>query len=309
MSRKYSISTPVTLSVVAIIMSVTMVVGWNLIFAFYYVVEKAELGAGYWLINVGGNVFMILIVATLGLLLASTIRRTAMVRRQDTFIDGVTHELKSPLASIRLALDTMSMRKLTEAQRQRFEGIMRSDVDRLQAFIEHVLEAGRLEHGERELRLEPVVVERAVERCVGQIGQRHGIAPESIAVEVKLRAPEAPLLLDPMALDIVLLNLLDNAVKYAQPPRVIQLRLWDDAQQLHLEVQDNGVGISRRDVKRVFDRFYRVTREDLPRVRGTGLGLYLVKTVVERLEGKVRASSPGHGQGATFTVTLPRISA
>jgi len=308
MSRKYSIGAPITLSVVAIVLTIAIVVGWNLIFSFYYVLgaetKAADLGIMFWVANAGGNLFMMFVVTTLALLLASTIRRTLLVRRQDTFIDSVTHELKSPLASLRVCLDTMELRELTPAQRKRFEGMMRADVDRLQAFIEHILEAGRLEHNERELRIEPVRIAEHIDACIERIRTRHRVADDTIEVDVQL--PEgATFMLDPIALDIVLTNLLDNAIKYSRSPRMVRLTVRLDRARLRIEVTDNGVGIEPREIARVFDRFYRVEDADQPRVRGTGLGLYLVKSVVDRLDGTVTAVSGGRDQGSKFTIQLP----
>lgn len=308
-NRRPPLLFPILVGSFAIALAITVLVGWSIIFTKYYIVatdnDVAELGAGYWVILAGGCVFLALVIAALVLFLVANIRQSLYVRRQDTFIDSVTHELKTPLASIRLALDTMALRELRPAQQARFLGMMDQDVDRLQAFIEHVLEAGRLEHGRRQFVSEPVSVVTIVERVLSVIGKRHRLSEGDIEVKLALTEASESMYSDPMALDIILHNLIDNAIKYSHGKPEVVVCVRDDGEVLEMVVSDQGAGIPAKQLKKVFRRFHRVQADGQRQVPGTGLGLYVVKFLVGRLGGKIEAHSDGLDCGSTFRVELP----
>jgi len=301
---------PTLSGILAIVMTIGVTVGWNIIFTKYYALSTqaggvSDYGAGFWFLLSLGDVFLVLIIAVLVVFLVSNVRQVRYVRRQDTFIDSVTHELKSPLASLRLCLETMATRELTPDMGDKLVAMMQGDVDRLQAFIEHVLEAGRLEHKERELTYEPTVLPEIAERCLKQIQQRHQLRGDRFELVLELAASERPIVTDAMALEIILLNLLDNAVKYSGSTVKIRLTLSEGAGKLFIEVKDSGIGIPANKLKTIFTRFYRIQRSGPSRVTGTGLGLYVVASLVKRLGGKISASSEGESRGSTFHVELP----
>jgi signal transduction histidine kinase len=309
-NRRQPLLFPILVGSFAIAFAITVLVGWSIIFTKYYIVatdnQVADLGAGYWVLLAGGCVFLALVIAALILFLVANIRQSLYVRRQDTFVDSVTHELKSPLASLRVALDTMNMRELTPAQQDRFLSMMDRDVDRLQAFIDHVLEAGRLEHGRRQFVSEPVSVPAIVDQVLDVLRKRHDLPAGAIELDMKLSQRSESMLTDPMALDIILLNLVDNAVKYSHGSPVILVSLWEEEpSQLVIEVTDHGAGIPEGQLKKVFRRFHRVQVDGQRKVPGTGLGLYVVRFLVQHLGGKIDARSEGLGEGATFRVRLP----
>lgn len=308
--NRHTLFAPLIIGILAILLTLAVTVGWNVIFTSYYSLATearmmSDLGVGYWLVLSIGDVFLALILTALVLFLVSSVRQTLYVRRQKTFIDSVTHELKSPLASLRLCLDTMEVRELTPPMRARFIQMMKDDVSRLQAFIEHVLEAGRIEHNERDLEFEPTLVPELVNRCIKQVVQRHHVSADRIAVEMTLTNAETPIISDPIALDIIVTNLLDNAIKYSPPNSPIRLRICDTAGRLQIEVKDQGIGIPRPKLKSIFRRFYRIRRKEVADVRGTGLGLYVVHSLVRRLSGRIVAESEGDQRGSTFRVDLP----
>jgi signal transduction histidine kinase len=230
-------------------------------------------------------------------------REVREVRRQTSFIDSVTHELRSPLASLRLCLETQAREGLAPSQRQRLREMMLDDVERLSAFVDDILESSRLAHGPEARGVEAFELDALVRRCVAGTAKRHRIARESIDVELP---PGLVLHTDPVALEVVLRNLLDNAVKYSDPPCRVGLRVGEGHRRaLVLEVSDHGVGIPKADLKRVFDRFYRVDDEAVRSRRGTGLGLFVVASLVRGLGGRLQAFSRGPGEGTRMVVTLP----
>ncbi|MBI5535163.1 MAG: HAMP domain-containing histidine kinase [Deltaproteobacteria bacterium] len=308
MPRTRPLWVPILIGVLAILFTIGVLVGWNIIFTSYYVLATRthgmpDLGVGYWVILSVGSLFLVVVVVTLLLLLIGNVRQTLYVNQQKTFIDSVTHELKSPLASLILSLETIESRQLTPEMHARFLGMMKKDVHRLRTFIEHVLDAGRLEQGKRQLQFEAMDCRRIVEECAQRIRQDYDLGPDEICIEAG-RAPDHPILTDRVALQTILINLLDNAAKYSKKPARIVVAIAVEDARLRISVADHGIGLARAELKRVFKRFYRVERK-AGSPKGTGLGLYLVDALTRRMGGRVTASSDGEGRGSTFTVDLP----
>ena len=253
------------------------------------------------LVLVAGWAMGLAVIIGLILFVVSLARQIRLNQRQQNFIDSVTHELKSPLTSLKLHLETIRRRQLSPAQLEEFTGIMLADVERLDRLIDHVLEAARVD-ARRAGSLEPLAVRPRVEQAIATIVRRHDLPPGAIVLE----GDDAVLRADPVGLDLVLSNLLENAVKYSDGTVKVTVRLTKlPAGGVAIAVADAGVGIPRNQVRRVFNRFHRVGNE-LTRIRqGTGLGLYIVKETVRQMRGKIRAESPGEGQGSVFTLTLP----
>lgn len=312
MSRfRQSLFYPILIAVLAIVFSIAVLVGWSVIFTQYYLLATQtqafpQLGVGYWLTLSAGCVFLVAVIGTLAVFLTTNIRQTLYIQRQDSFIDSVTHELKSPLASLRLCLETMELRQLEPKMQARFVGMMKRDVDRLQVFIEHVLETGRLEHNERAVQVEPTVLPELFDQVFKQIHRRHTLAPKVLQMSMALEAPERPLMTDPVALELILINLIDNAIKYSDHDRLeVQITVVAEDDWVVVKVRDRGIGIDPRNLKRIFRRFIRLEREDKHHIQGTGLGLYVVASLVKRLGGRVEAHSDGQNKGSTFTLRLP----
>jgi signal transduction histidine kinase len=233
------------------------------------------------------------------------VREVRRNERQDSFLNAVTHELKTPIASIRLYLETLQRRDVPEAQRTEFYQIMLADSDRLLATVEQVLKAGEL--GARRprdrtlLELAPLVAD-----CIAITLLRHHLSPESIQlapvpgnVRLHVRAVSEDL-------RTAVLNLLDNAVKYS--PNGVHVRCSldiSDYANVALTVTDTGVGLATNQLKRIFKRFYRVPGRNAVRIKGTGLGLFLVRAIARQHGGSISAASPGPNLGATITLTLP----
>ncbi|MCB9639811.1 MAG: HAMP domain-containing histidine kinase [Myxococcales bacterium] len=310
MQRSHHLWVPISLGVLAILFTLAILVGWSILFTHYYTLNARiqrvpDLGVGFWFLLAVGCLFLVAVVVALIVLLVGNVRRTLDIRRQNVFIDGVTHEFKSPLASIRLCLETMEMRSLSPEMQQRFIQMMMKDVERLSAFIEHILEASRIEHDGRALRQEDVSLSEIALRSAQLVRSRYERSKPQIELIDHLPDPSPALNTDPVALETVLINLLDNAIKYSPEPAQVILALEQDDDTLRISVTDQGIGIPKRLLKRVFQRFYRINREQTPIPRGTGLGLYVVASLVKRLGGHIRAKSEGEGKGSCFVVEFP----
>jgi len=225
--------------------------------------------------------------------------------RQRNFTSAVTHELKTPIASLRIWTETLFTRTLTEEQRLRIRSLMENDLERLNELVGNLLDVARAESGSLVLHLTPLELEPLLRAVCESMDQRLGAG----ALGLKLDCTSEPLWVnaDPKALGTVLENLLSNAYKYSAEPRQTTVTLDGDGDDVLIVVSDLGHGLSSKDLPRVFHRFFRVGDEMTRLVAGTGLGLFLVKEIVTRHGGEVRASSRGPGLGADFTVRLPRI--
>lgn len=308
MARNRPVWVHIVLGALAILFTIAVLVGWNIGFTSYYVLATRtrampDLGAGYWVIVSFGSLFLVLVVVAILLLLIGNVRQTLYVHQQNAFVDNVTHELKTPLASLSLSLETIEKRELSPEMHARFVSMMKKDVDRLRSFIEHVLDAGRLEQGQRDLREEPTNLVPLINECAARIRERHELADDEISVDLPGGAPQ-PVVIDRTAMETITLNLLDNAVKYSRRPARVTLSLQAGSQRLVLTVRDQGMGIPRSELKKVFRRFYRI--EGMRKAaRGTGLGLYVVSALVRRMAGRVVARSEGTDKGSEFVVDLP----
>lgn len=299
--RRRSVSTPIILSSVSVGLSIALLVGWTLVIVQNIELTK-EITGNTWLM-VGGILSITVIMTVLVLFTVFLVREIREVRRRDSFIDSVTHELKSPLASLQLALETMVRPGLPDDRREELRGMMLDDVARLAALIDGILDANRVEHGRLAMARDEVDLSELVGESVHALSRRHKLVEGAIAVQV---APGLDMLTDETVLRTVVDNLVDNAIKYSDAPREIQVRarLGGDREVL-LEVEDQGIGIPKRDLKRIFERFYRAPEEAVRQRHGTGLGLFLVQALVRSLGGRVEAESEGEGQGTTMRVALP----
>ncbi len=258
-----------------------------------------------------GIIFFALIIAGMIVNTSFLVREIRRSEQHDSFINAVTHELKTPVASIRLHLETLQRRELPEPQKQEFYRLMLSDTDRLTETVEQVLRAGRA--GVKKAGREKTVVDfrQLVNECMEAARVRHHLPPEALHYD-EASSKGAGMSVRGSAEDLrtAVFNVLDNAIKYSVDNVDVRVRLdTPDEKRIVLSVRDHGVGIPPDDLKSIFKRFYRVSHRSLAHVKGTGLGLFIVKSIAQKHGGKVFAESEGEGEGATITLELPRLSA
>jgi two-component system sensor histidine kinase SenX3 len=272
------------------------------------------LNIGWIILNERTFAFAVLGVVLFAMLIAGVVLNTVFLvreirrnERQDSFLNAVTHELKTPIASIRLYLETLQRRSnVEEPQKQEFYKIMLSDTDRLLATVEQVLKAGELGQRERQLNKTLIDLETLVTDCIAITIQRHHLDATSIVLDPTPGAVRLHTTGIPEDLRTAILNLLDNAVKYS--PNGVHVRCAlaiSRYTRVTLRITDQGLGLPSNQVKRIFKRFYRVPGRDMIRIKGTGLGLFLVQTIAHQHDGEATAYSPGLNQGTTITLTLP----
>ena len=294
----------ITIGVSLIVVAVALTVGWQILAGSDWIAREA--GSLRWVIYFFGTVLFLLLIGGLTLMVLLLIREVRLNERQSNFVSAVTHELKTPVASLKLYLDTLQMRELPESRREEFYRTMRQDLDRLHATINNVLNAAM--YTDRPMvDPQPLDLVKVARRSMELTRTRHQLPREAFTYEgpdsLQLRG-------DAEALETAIVNLLDNAVKYSKEPsqaRVeVEVRANGDGQ-AHLRVRDHGVGMSRAHLRFIFNRFYRIGSEVRRSHTGTGLGLFIVKAVVKGHRGTVSADSAGPDKGSTFTVTLPGV--
>ena len=294
--RRKSIAFFITLGACLVALAVALNVGWIILNA----TEIALL--------VFGIIFFLVIITGLVLNTTFLIREIRRNEQHDAFINAVTHELKTPLASIRLYLETLKKRDLDENKRQEFYDVMLADSDRLLQTVEQVLRAGQSGQRRRKLNLRKVDVAELVTECVKLTRVRHNLAAEAVTFTESVNGERPLVKADAEELRVAISNLLDNAVKYSYKGVQISVEVAVlDPKKVAVRIEDKGIGIPSAQLKRIFKRFYRVPGRVMARFKGTGLGLFIVSSVVERHGGKVFAESEGQGQGSRFTIELPRL--
>jgi two-component system, OmpR family, sensor histidine kinase SenX3 len=254
-----------------------------------------------------GIIFFGLLIAGLVVNTIFLVREIRRNEQQDSFLNAVTHELKTPIASIRLYLETLASRNLDEAKRREFYRIMLDDTDRLLGTVEQVLKAGEVRNASERKNWQEVPFSSVVREVLDLARLRQNLSPEILSLG-KTPPQEILVLGNPEELRTAVFNLLDNAIKYSGDKKSIVVDLLTpDIDTVLLRVQDRGIGIPRNEVKRIFKRFYRASNSKTDKVKGTGLGLFIVRSIARRYGGDAFAESEGEGRGSTFTIRLPRV--
>jgi signal transduction histidine kinase len=250
--------------------------------------------------------FLLLTMIISGVVL-NTIFLVREIRRNEqhnAFINSVTHELKTPVASIRLYLETLQTRSVDEAKRKEFYRIMLDDSDRLLATIDQILRTGRIGMANRKLNLSRMDLSGVVEGCIGRARTLYRVPAESLRYKP---GPPVTILGDPDEVQAAISNLIHNAIKYSGKDVNVSVETARIDGYVTVRVKDHGAGIPQTELKRIFKRFYRVPGPLATRVKGTGLGLYIVSSVAKRHGGRAWAESEGPGRGSTFVLQLPIV--
>jgi signal transduction histidine kinase len=301
--RRRSIGFPLAVGVVLAVVALCLAIGWQILVVGDLTPVTRGLTTVHWLLIILGSICFVLIIVGLLLLCAWLVREMRHNQRQQAFLDAVTHEMKTPLAALRLYLETLRRHDPDPERRRQFLGRMQEDVDRLERTVTQVLAAARAEASVRRPPPEPVDLKALLSGSVGELVARQGLSDSAIAVD----AEEGVLARGHAAeLAVVFRNLLENAVKYSEPPVEVRVhvRRTQDGR-VQVEITDRGIGIEARELRKIFQRFYRVGRDVQRQAAGMGLGLFIVGHLVRRNGGRVVARSEGSGRGSRFVVTLP----
>jgi signal transduction histidine kinase len=293
----------ITMGVSLIVMVLALTVGWQILGQAEPQLRPPP-GTLRWVVYFFGTLLFLLLIGGLVLIVILLVREVRLNERQSNFVSAVTHELKTPVASLKLYLDTLRLRDLDEGRRQEFYLTMEHDLERLHATINNVLNAAM--YTERKVEdPQPLDLARLARRAIELTRRRHQLPVEAIRYE----GPEALLLLgNASGLETAVVNLLDNAVKYSKDKVEVEVDLRKNGDgQAHLRVKDAGIGMTRTHLRFVFKRFYRIGSEARRSRPGTGLGLFIVRSVVKGHGGTVMADSAGPDRGSTFTITLPGL--
>ncbi|HEV7472472.1 MAG TPA: HAMP domain-containing sensor histidine kinase [Pyrinomonadaceae bacterium] len=294
--RSKSIAFFITLGACLVALAIALNVGWILL-------NPREVA-----LIVFGIIFFLLIITGLVLNTIFLIREIRRNEQHDAFINAVTHELKTPIASIRLYLQTLKQREIDDTKRREFYDVMLADSDRLLQTVEQVLRAGQSGQRRRTINLRKVDIGELARECVDLTRVRHNLSAEAVSFSESLNGERPHVKGDPDELRAAISNLLDNAVKYSVKEVNVSVEVAPlDGKKVAVRIKDSGIGIPAAQLKRIFKRFYRVPGRVMARIKGTGLGLFIVRSVVERHGGRVFAQSEGPGHGSEFTIQLPRV--
>lgn len=274
-------------------------------------------GSGWIILNWRLDLKVFLGIVFFGAITAGIILNTSFLIREirrneqhDSFINAVTHELKTPITSIRLYLQTLQRHDVDEAQRREFYRFMLEDATRLLSTVEQVLKAGEAGLRRTVWQSEELDFGRLVQDCVETARARYHLGPDSLRFEAAYNGAQPSVRGDPEELRAAVSNVLDNAVKYSPKGVNVSVRLEvPNSERLRLSVSDEGVGIPQHDLKRIFKRFYRVPNRALSNVKGTGLGLFIVRAIARKHGGRASAESKGEGRGTTVFFEIPRSRA
>lgn len=301
MSRR-SILPPLTVGIVLMLLLLALAVGWQVMLWS----GLDPVGPGFdrrdWLFLIFGTIFFLLVMIGLAGLCTWLLQEMRSNQRQRAFLDAVTHEMKTPMASFRLYLDTLKRHDPPIEQRRKFIDRMSDDLDRLDRTVAQVLDAARAEeHGRNPIR-ERVDLRELLRSCIGEVSSRHRLTPEAVGLRVDRNAAVRG---DAAELGLIFNNLLENAVKYSDHPVQVRVRVEPVRDnRVRVEIADSGIGIPPRELRKIFKRFYRVGRDMQRTVAGLGLGLFVVRSLVRKQGGRVVALSEGAGRGSRFVVTL-----
>jgi signal transduction histidine kinase len=305
MFERRSLGWPITLGVIMIVMIVVLTVGWVAL-SIIGALSNAQRATFYWTWLPIGAAMLVFILVGVVFYLTISVKAINLTRRQSNFIDSVTHELKSPIASLKLYLQTLNRRAVSPAEREAFYKFMLDDVERLDSLVSNLLDVARFDRGDNDGVTENVPLEEVLSGCAATASRRHGVSPASVTLDIE------PCLVSArkVELEMIFRNLIDNAIKYGgdSPEVTVRARVQSgprEGQELAVvEVSDNGRGVPASMRRKIFGRFVRLGEELEREKPGIGLGLYIVRMLIDRLRGRIRVTDRTDGNGTTFEVQL-----
>lgn len=251
---------------------------------------------------VGGIVLLVGLSFSLVLIFRHLNVQIKLTSLYDNFIANVTHELKSPLSSIQLYLETLNTRDVPEEKRKEFYDLMIRDSERLKNLINSILEIAAMDKKKFRRDFEVYKADETIKNIILESAEQFKLNENAVKINGSVNCE---ILLDRNSIKTVFDNLVDNAVKYNTKQLNIEVNIKQHNKTLEIEFTDNGIGISRDQIKKIFQKFHRIYDKDIPNVKGTGLGLYVVKEIIKSHKGKITAYSEGKGKGTTFKIEFP----
>jgi signal transduction histidine kinase len=302
MARR-SIGGPLAIGIVSMVLVLALAVGWQILVWRDDSQPSPGLSPLDMLLFVLGTLFFLFVFAGLVWLCVKLVLEMRLSQTQRAFLDAVTHELKTPLASFRLGLETLDRHELEPGKRSEFLGRMSEDLDRLEHTVTQVLAAARAEES-RPIRggWADVDLQELLAASVRELIDRHGLDEDAVRVD---RARSMRVRGDEAELGVVFRNLFENAVKYSEDPVRIRVGIKEVGDgRVQVEISDQGIGIPKQELGRIFNRFYRTGRDVQRQVSGLGLGLFVARALLRKHGGRIVALSEGAGRGSRFVVTL-----
>jgi signal transduction histidine kinase len=294
-------SVPIALAVGLVVITLALTVGWQILVTREFRALVGGFTWVHWIAAILGSLLFCAIISATIVQAYWLVREIRTNQRQKNFLDAVTHELHTPLTSLRLYVDTLRGHRLDDARRGEFLEIMTEDLERLQRTIDQILSAAHTES--RRAHRQRIDLARLLEECAAEARERHDLAPGELTLDVPKSARVRG---DAEQLRVAFRNLLDNAVRYTGERVRVDVRVRARSpRRLEVEVADQGIGIPVHAQTTIFGRFQRLSQGAVRSTRGLGLGLFIVRNVVRAHGGSVRAESEGEGKGSRFVVTLP----
>ncbi|MBN1854563.1 MAG: HAMP domain-containing histidine kinase [Pirellulales bacterium] len=301
MPLRSSLQQSIALAVIMIVLLIVLTVGWILLNVFG-AIDKPSFAGWHWTFLSVGTTFIVILVVGVVQYLMLSVKAINLNRRQSNFIDSVTHELKSPIASMKLYLQTLHRHKVNQKQQTAFYDFMLDDLDRLDRLINQMLDTGRLDSEHIDAETEDVLMDKLLIEIANMVCMNYRIPEDTIQWDMKPCVIRA----NRIDLELIFRNLMDNAIKYAGPKPLVKVTLTPGTNGHAItRIADNGEGIPSHLRRKIFGRFIRLGVELEREKPGTGLGLYIVRTLVKKLHGRIRVRDVTHGSGTVFEVQLP----
>jgi two-component system, OmpR family, phosphate regulon sensor histidine kinase PhoR len=305
-NRSKALPLTITLGSILLVFCLALTTLWNIVLIYNTLQLKAYAGPhlktiwSQWVILGVGSLLFVIIITGIILFIVFMSRQIILNQLQKNFIDSVTHELKTPLTSLRLYVETLQRHKVDAEKQAWLLDTMLKDIEHLDLLVSHVLEAVRIEYRRDPERLVEVDLWVLLQECGETLTRRYALPAETI----QIIGEQVPLRSDPVGLRLVFMNLIDNAIKYSPENPQVEIQIGrENGSFLTVAVRDQGLGIPEPELKKIFRRFYRVSGNES--TKGSGLGLFIVYETLRQLKGKIQVLSEGRLQGSTFVVSLP----
>ena len=255
-----------------------------------------------WLILFEGCFLMLLILAGVYVIFVYWNKQNRLNQMQSNFVASVSHELKSPLASIQLYLETLKYQKVSNEESKDFVETMLSDTQRLSGLIDNILQSSKADPSSMAMQFQPVNLGDFLAEVV--TGHKRQLEEKKCLVDLELEASPT-MTLDKRALSMVFNNLVGNALRYSPVGSPLKIHLHKNGKYWEVDFKDQGFGFDKKDMKKIFRKFYRVQNKDTQNIEGAGLGLFISSEIVKNHKGKLKVFSSGRGKGSVFSVLLP----